>query len=133
MILRRLIAVGAKLAVGWAICLAVGCGKDSESPEYDQISGRVAGIDKSTGEVSMSYHSEKHNKQMELRGMLSPEAEIFINGATATLDDVYIGDAVKVVGRVEKRDGERNWVALKVEITRPPDKSATSPATAPAR
>jgi len=129
MISRNSTAVGAGLAAVVAACLAVGCGQDSELPEYDQISGNVASIDKSSGEVSMSYHSEKHDKQMELRGMLSPEAEIFINGVLATLDDVRIGDPVKVLGRVEKKDGDRNWVALKVEITRRDDTAATSPAT----
>jgi len=133
MSLRNSIAVGLALGAVFAACLAVGCGKDSELPEYDQIAGKVASIDKSSGEVSMSYHSEKHDKQMELRGMLSPEAEIFINGVTATLDDVHIGDEVKVLGRVEKKDGDRNWVALKVEITRPDEATATSPATRPAK
>ena len=31
---------------------------------------------------------------------------------------VGVGDRVKVLGRVEKREDERNWVALKVEIDR---------------
>ncbi len=123
------IVIAAVLGAAFAVCLLCGCGKDSELPEYDQISGTVASIDKSSGAVSMSYFSEKHNKQMELRGVLSPEAEIFINGVTATVDDVRIGDSVKVVGRVDKRDSERTWVALKVEISRPQGKSATAPAT----
>lgn len=107
--------------------LAIGCGQDSELPEYDQITGEVASIDKASGEVSMSYFSEKHRKNVEIRGRLAPEAEIFIDGVTARLDDVRIGDRVKVLGRVEKREGERNLVALKVEIDRREPTTASSP------
>jgi hypothetical protein len=122
---RGLMAVGLVLGAALAVCPAGGCGQDSELPEYDQVSGRVSSIDKASGEVAMSYHSEKHQKEIELRGRLAPEAEIFINGVTARLDDVRIGDRVKVLGRVEKRADERNWVALKVEIDR------RAPATKP--
>jgi len=107
--------------------LAVGCGKDSELPEYDQITGKVSSVDRTSGEVSMSYYSEKHRKDIEIHGRLSPEAEIFIDGVTARLDDVKIGDRVKVLGRVEKRDDERNLVALKVEVTRRESPASSSP------
>jgi hypothetical protein len=127
---RNPMPVGLVLGAAFAVCLAGGCGEDSELPEYDQISGRVSNIDKASGEVAMSYHSEKHQKDMELRGRLAPEAEIFINGVTARLDDVQVGDQVRVLGRVEKRESERNWVALKVEIDR--RASATKPASSPA-
>ncbi|HPD28934.1 MAG TPA: hypothetical protein PLL20_02985 [Phycisphaerae bacterium] len=107
--------------------LAGGCGEDSELPEYDQISGKVTRIEKTSGEVSMSYFSEKHRKPVEIHGRLSPEAEIFIDGVTASLDDVRIGDRVKVLGRVEKREGERNLVALKVEIDRREPATSSAP------
>jgi hypothetical protein len=117
-----------------AFGLSAGCAKDSERPEYDQISGVVASIDKSSGEVTMSYFSEKHQKQVQIRGKLAPEAEILVDGATARLEDVRVGDRVKVRGRVEKKDSDRNWVALNVEISRRDGDSSTLPAgSAPAR
>jgi hypothetical protein len=114
--IKRMGVVAAALA--WTV--AAGCGGSDSRPEaeYDQLLGQVTSIDRASGEVAMSYRSDKHNKEMTIQGKLAPEAEILIDGATARLEDVRIGDWVKVRGRVEKRDGSRNWVALNVEIDR---------------
>lgn len=121
----RLGLVGATMAWG----LAAGCGSGDDRPEaeYDQISGQVTSIDQGSGEVAMTYRSDKHGRDMTIQGKLAPEAEILIDGATARLEDVRVGDSVKVRGRVEKRDGSRNWVALNVEI----DRRGRGPATWP--
>jgi hypothetical protein len=118
----------ATLAAG----LAGGCGQDSERPQYRETPvGRVTAIDKDTGIVSMTYVSDKHGKDVALSGRLAPGAEIVIDGVTARLEDVRVGDRVKVAGRVEKKDGEQQLVALKVEIMRRGGDASTRPATSP--
>lgn len=105
--------------------LAGGCSKESETPKYRELHGRVSGIDSASGIVRMMWFNPKQNKDIELAGKLAPDAEIIINGATARLEDVHVDDKVTVTGREEKRDGERQLVATRVEVTR----AATLPAT----
>jgi hypothetical protein len=129
--MRTLSTIGLMASALFAAGLVGGCGKDSQPPEYSETpEGRVTAIDKSTGIVSMTYFSEKHQREVPLSGRLAPAAEIFINGKTARLEDVRVGDRVRVTGRVEKSEGERQLVATKIEITRREGDRSTKPAPA---
>lgn len=113
-----------------------GCGKSSEEPQYDRVRGKVSSIHTDTGVVEMLWFSKKRGKEISLKGKLAPGAEILINGRTATLDEILVGDDVTVTGRSVKRDGDRELVATHVEVKRPESPTsgaATQPAaTAPA-
>ena len=113
----RMLAVSVVLAT--AVSMVSGCSKDSDAPKYREIEGRVTGVDVATGEVSMSAYSPKQKKEMIYRGKLAPDAEIWINGATAALKDVEIDDRVTVTARIEKSDSGTQLIATKVEIERP--------------
>ncbi len=95
-----------------------GCSREPEGPEYNEIEGTVSGIDGEGSSVRMRWYSPKRNEIIELTGFLAPDAEILIDGRTARLEDVQIEDRVVVVGRQEKRNGERRLVATRVEIRR---------------
>ncbi|HOJ75360.1 MAG TPA: hypothetical protein PLQ89_18755 [Phycisphaerae bacterium] len=110
-----------------AVLTTAGCGKKDETPKHISIEGRVLAIDTATGQVKMLWYNEKEKREREIEGTLAPEAEILINGQTATLEDVKVDDIVAVTGRLEKHDGEPKAVAVKVHITRP---TATEPAEA---
>ena len=110
--------LSALLAVGGTAFF--GCGKDSDRPKYHVIEGRIISIDQETGVVSMSYYSDKHNREMKLEGRLAHDAEIWINGVvTAKKEDLSEGDRVTVMGREEEYNGDRRLVATRVDITRP--------------
>jgi hypothetical protein len=112
--------------------LLSGCSKDADTPKYRELKGRVAAIDQASGVVEMYYYNDKQKKEIRLSGKLAPDAEILINGATARLEDVQVDDSVAVTGRVEKHDGERQLVAVKVEVTRS-ETAETAAATKPAQ
>lgn len=121
------------LALGAAgLLVAVGCGKKDEGPKYKVIEGKVTVIDPSSDEVEMLWYNPEKMKETKVRGTLDSQAEIFINGRTAKLADVVVGDQVEVTGRIEKHDGEPKLVAVKVHVERKTDTQpadATAPAT----
>ena len=118
--------LGALLLAG----MPCGCSREPEGPEYNEIEGTVSGIDGEGGAVRMRWYSPKRNETIELTGFLAPDAEILIDGRTARLEDVQVEDRVLVVGRQEKRNGERRLVATRVEIRRH-EAGASQPADTP--
>lgn len=110
--------IGVTTAIVLACLTVAGCSKDSDEPKYRELKGKVSSIDPTTGQVGMTYYNEKRKTEQALVGKLAPDAEILIDGATATLADVRIDDEVVVTGRVEKRDGEPQLVATQVRIQR---------------
>ncbi len=126
-LLRALLPMVAALAV----CLG-GCKDDNREPKYKVRDGIVSKIDRETGEVEMRVYVEKLQKELEVSGRLAPNAEILINGETARLEQVNVGDKVTVTAREEKDDNDRKLVAVKVEVTRPLETTdAPAPATQP--
>ena len=115
------------LLVTLAMPALTGCGKEKAKPEHDTRQGRVAAINKDTGVMEMWVYAPKLQKEMRVQGRLDPNVEILINGATATLDDVQIDDKVNVVVRMVKKDGERSFIATKVDVIRPVAETATAP------
>jgi len=114
----------------FSVCM-LGCGKDQDAPKYQELKGRVSSVDQASGVVEMDWYSPKQKKEIKLPGKLAPDAEILINGATARLEDIQIGDLVVVTGREEKHDNKKDrLVATKVEVTREP---VEAPASKPAK
>lgn len=120
--------------------MAGGCRSESDAPKAKTLEGRVIKVDVESGIVTGRFFLEKQGQEIELSGKLAPDAEILINGETATLKQVQPDDRVVVIGWQEKRDNEQKLIAKRVEITRPT--SSTHPAggtprpgpgTAPAR
>jgi len=109
--------------------LVSGCGKDEDEVKILERPGRVASIDKESGIVEMWTYVPKYKKEIKITGTLDPNVEILINGAAATLDDLEIDDQVMVRGKAIKKNGERKFIAIKVEVTRPV--STTAPAQQP--
>ena len=129
--MRTLHALGLSVVLAVAAGSVVGCGNDSDRLKYREITGRITSIDLKTGVVSMSYYNPKHKREMPLSGRLAPDAEVFINGATARLQDLRVDDHVTVTGRRDKRDGERPLIATRVHVTReerPSPGASTRPA-----
>ena len=113
--------------------LVIGCGKDKDEPEYHTRNGRVAAINQETGVFEGWFYSRKQKREIKLPGRLDPNVEILINGATATVADVRVDDQVKVTVREVKHGGLSEFIATRVEVTRPmeepiPASSAPEPA-----
>jgi hypothetical protein len=113
-----------------ALAMPLGCGKEPEQVTYEPIVGRVVDVDKGTGTVRVEFYSLKHQEMRRQEGKLAPDAEILIDGAIGRMEDVRLGEEVRLEGRVERHGDEKRFVAIKVHVDR--KKNDTAPATAPA-
>jgi hypothetical protein len=94
-----------------------------EKPNFEIISldGKIEKIDRAsdeTGEITVSYYSEKQKAEVVGVGLVSKSTEIMINGAIAALKDIREGERVRGEVRVEKKGGERVQTVLKIYVTR---------------
>jgi hypothetical protein len=118
--MKRLIGLkGIALTVVSLLTLAGGCSSESTAPKMKKLEGRVVKVDPGSGIVTGQFDIKGQGAPIELSGKLAPDAEILINGVTASLKDVHPDDRVTVIGWEEKRNGERKLIARRVEITRP--------------
>ena len=106
------------LVLTLALLTLVGCGNQDEQSKNIVVKGRVTSIEPKNGKVKM-FGAREGKMEREFEGVLAPNAEILINGKTARLADVQVDDRAEVNGRIEKRDGDQNFIADKVVIHRP--------------
>ncbi len=131
-IIQRLF-VSIFLATG-ALAIGAGCGEGEPERKYRTIEGTAEKIDL-PDRVSMSFVNDS-GIQRTVEGKVDPNAEIWINGRQAALEDIKPGDAVKVVGYAEGSGVGRSIVATKIEVesatfdepVAPADPNGASPA-----
>ena len=94
-----------------------GCRQEVKQRKYRAVTGVASAIDLETGEVSMDWENSKTGEVKRLTGRITQATEIMINGVTAHLDAVRVGDrAVVVVYR--SPDGGQGWIVTSVSIER---------------
>ena len=104
------------------ILLPPGCRKQDPGYEVVPLEGKIENIkltSDDTGEISVSYYSEKHRQEVIGTGLVTRETEIMINGAIAGLKDLREGERVRGEVRIEKKGGEKKRIALKIYVDRP--------------
>ena len=104
------------------ILLTPGCRKQDPGYEVVPLEGKIEKIkltSDDTGEISVSYYSEKHRQEVIGTGLVTRETEIMINGAIAGLKDLREGERVRGEVRIEKKGGEKKRIALKIYVDRP--------------
>ncbi len=130
--LRSSLKLSALIVSVFALATLAGCDDKSDAPKVRHLKGRVVRIDPDSQIVTGSFYIEQQQKELELSGKLAPNAEIMINGRTATLQDVRVDDVVEVTGWEEKHGGERKLIAQRVEITRSGPETQPAGTTLPA-
>ncbi len=97
-----------------------GCKDKSSGPEIVTMEGKVESVKISGGggEISMTYYNEKHGQEMIGKGLVTKETEIMINGASASLSDIRVGERVRGQARVEKSGDDRKLIVLKIDVER---------------
>jgi len=98
-----------------------GCREKDDEYEIVQLEGKVESIRANpdgTGEVTVSYHSEKHGQELSGSGIVTKETEIMINGVLSKLADIKEGERIRGEVRVETKNGERRQIALKIYVDR---------------
>ena len=118
---RRGVRTGCLLLVALIHCS--GCSKND--PEYEIVSLQQAKIEKidpasdGTGEITVSYYSEKSGQQVVATGSVTKETEIMINGVIAKLEDLRVGERIRGEVRIEKKGKQKKQIALKIYVDRP--------------
>jgi hypothetical protein len=110
------LSVAAMIVAAMSVTM-VGCGsKEKKSKKPASREGTVREVNKATREVAMNTFVKSLNKDTVLSGTLEANAEIYIDGKIASLDDVQIGDRVVAEG-VKKGD---KFIVTRATITRRP-------------
>ena len=110
-------AIMAVLAV-MLMGIMAGCSRDADRNKYRTVEGRIISVDAETGVISMSFYAKRQGTEIPISGKLAPEGEVLIDGVTARLEDLQPGDQVSVRGLEEKREGEEQFVATRIEVSR---------------
>ena len=100
----------------------VGCRKEQPKFEIVSLEGTVEKIERgpdNTGVITVAYYNDKQQQETLGTGKVTPETEIMINGAAATLADLRVGDRVRGQVRIEKKGEQRIQVAVKIHVDRP--------------
>lgn len=105
---------------------SAGCSKDDDKNKMHTQEGRVASINTETGIMEMWVYSPKHKEEVRFPGRLSPNAEILVNGAVASVQDVRVDDKVLVTAREVREGADRQFLAVRVEVQRPVTQPAAS-------
>lgn len=100
----------------------VGCRKEQPKFEIVSLEGTVEKIERgpdNTGVITVAYYNDKQQQETLGTGKVTPETEIMINGAAATLADLRVGDRVRGQVRIEKKGERRIQIAVKIHVDRP--------------
>lgn len=103
------------------IGLAGGCGK-KDADELISLKGRVEKVRRTTdtsGEITVRFFNEKQNKELVGSAMVTPETRIEKNGQALSLLDVQEGAQVNGQVRSFKKDGQRMFQAVLIQIDSP--------------
>lgn len=99
------------------LIMCPGCRPEVEERTYRAVTGVATGIDLETGEVSMDWKNAETGTVKRLTGRVTQTTEIMINGVTAPLEEVRVGDrAVVVVYRFLETSAD--WIVTSVSIER---------------
>ena len=115
MILNRAVCL---LCVGVAWPLVLGCSDDKPKRKYHVLEGTVKNVDLSTNKVSMLWYSEKRGMELTVDGTVTGETEVLINGRVAKLEDLIIGERIKVEGYQVGKGENKRLVATRVTVER---------------
>ena len=116
------------LAVGTLLGLPQGCSERERHSEVVPLEGKIEKVDAKadgTGEIAVSYFSEKQNQEIVGTGQVTRETEIMINGVVSRLSDLRLGERIRGDVRVEKQGNERRQIVLKIYA----DRAVTEPGT----
>ena len=99
-----------------------GCRERKDDVRIQTLEGKVEKIvvnPDGTGELTVVYFSDKHDREIAGTGRVTKETEIVVNGTVATLKDMREGERVRGEVRLEKKGGEKIQTVLKVYVDRP--------------
>jgi len=116
---RRAIWLLAGLVIG--LQWVGGCSK-KDSSELITLKGRIEKVRRTTdttGELTVRFFHEKQNMEIVGTAAVTPETRIERNGGPAPFQDLAEGMQVNGQVRSEKKDGQRTYTAVLIQIETP--------------
>ncbi len=99
------------------IMLGVGCRPAVQERKYFAVSGVASAVDVESGLVSMNWQDHRSGIIEPIVGRVSQATEIFINGVSASLENVRPGDhGIVVVYKAV--DPDEHWVVTSISVER---------------
>lgn len=99
-----------------------GCNEDKEAFEVVPLEGKIEAITSNgdgTGELTVSYYSDKHKQEVSGTGRVTKETEVLINGVVARLEDLREGEHVRGDVRIDKKGDSKTRTVLRIHVDRP--------------
>lgn len=124
-------SMGLVFAVLLAATSVAGCSRSEPEPEFRTMKGKTVSVDLTSGRVSMNAWLPNRQEWRKVEGVVTDQTEVFVNGRTVTLDEVKVGDTVEVTGYSQGEGVDRQWVAVKVNVTRTDIFATSAPASPP--
>jgi hypothetical protein len=110
---------GLVLGFAAAALLIGGCKQDQPKRKYiEPIEGTALNINTETGEVSMEFVHPETNVTMRDQGYVNEKTQVQINGVTARIQDVRVGDTVRVTGYREGPREDRKIFVTSINVRR---------------
>lgn len=115
MILRAntICLAGAMLSLG---VLLAGCGRSpAQGSRYQNFAGELTGRWVETGRVAMTVGSiwaGSAGPPRKLEGFITSDSEVYLNDRVVGLEELSVGDKVRVIGYFEPGEADQFWVAL---------------------
>lgn len=128
--MSRFSVIGVFVTVLMGLLVSAGCNERSDVPEVTTAEGEAESIDVASGQVSMRMYSPKKQRYIKRSGVVNDQTEILINGVSSRLEDIRLGEKVKVTGRITKDGASGQIVATRIEVTRE-SPAASQPASGP--
>lgn len=88
-------------------------------PVHKTVTGVAESIDEQSNQVSMRWYNDRKQREEIIKGVVTDQTEVLINGCVARLVDIRVGERVKVTGRIMKEPDEGPYIATRIEVTRP--------------
>lgn len=95
-----------------------GCGEEKPTRKYRTLEGIAESVDPAGRQVAMRWYHVKSQQWRVVKGQVTDETEVLINGRSSKLEDVRAGDPVKVIGYQEGKGLNVRLVVTKVLVTR---------------
>lgn len=119
------VALFVVLALG---VIGFGYGFKLAAPIEREVSGKIVSLDVATRRGEFEFVHPKNGQPIKLVGDIAPECAITIDGATANLADLRVGESARIYGRLSRLSGE--VVAQRVQVERA-GRSSSQPSSVP--
>jgi len=112
-------SAGLILTLAGASLLLSGCKQEQPKRKYiEPIEGTAVQINPETNQVAMEFVHPETGTAMTRKGLLTPTTRVEINGITARIEDVRVGDTVRVTGYLDGPRENRKFYVASISVRR---------------